>query len=429
MEQKRTQIRRIQIAATIGGLLLSSSSDAQQRPPTRVTLDRALQLARESSPLLQAARYRIDEARGDLTGASILLVNNPQVRASAGQRRATDNAETNVEFEVRFGQRFEIGGQRGDRMDEANARLRATEAAANDVQRVVELAIATSFYDALAARDRVQLRTDSRELAERLFQVATKRLERGAGVPLEVNTARIRRAEADRRLLAARSQERASLLRLKQLLGLPSKSKLTLQGELPKAALAQSDEVLVSRALKERPDLLQANQRIEVARASTKLADANAWPDISLGFSYGKEEQNNIFMGGLRTTIPLFNRNQGVRQRERATLRRRQAEQTALKLEVEAELRRELLAYGQARAGLLLYDAEVLRAQEESLQLLQRAFQAGDIGIPNVIVVQREVIESREGYLDVRLELARTRAAVLAAAHLPQTTTSQGKTP
>ncbi len=88
-----------------------------------------------------------------------------------------------------------------------------------------------------------------------------------------------------------------------------------------------------------------------------------------------------------------------------------------------------MLAYGQARAGLLLYDAEVLRAQEESLQLLQRAFQAGDIGIPNVIVVQREVIESREGYLDVRLELARTRAAVLAAAHLPQTTTSQGKTP
>jgi len=144
---------------------------------------------------------------------------------------------------------------------------------------------------------------------------------------------------------------------------------------------------------------------------------------------YEREEDDEIFTAGLRIGLPFFNRNRGERERSRASRDRIVAEKDSLSLSVESEVLRASLAYGQARSTLQLYDDEVLRAQEESLELLQRALEAGEVGIPDVILVQREVVEGREGYLDVRLDLALARAALLASAHLPQNGPLQGATP
>jgi len=358
------------------------------------------------------------------------LATNPQVAARAGQRgESSTGSSSNFEFEVELQQKFEIGGQRRQRIGRAKAQLQASEQSTQDVFRVVELAVATAFFEGIAAQRRVQIRGESLGLAERLFEVAAKRLERGAGVPLDVNTARIRRAEAKRRLLAANSNKRSALLRLQMLLGLPATSNLALKGSLPVAQPKQNGDALVMRALEKRPDLRALTRQMEAARATVRLADAEAWPDVSVGVSYGVEEDVSVVMGGIRFTLPVFNRNKGERRRARAALNRMRAAGTSRKIDIESELRQALLSYEQARSALELYDDEVLDAQEESLKLLQGAFQAGDIGIPGVIVLQREILESREGYLNVRLALAQAHAAVLAAAALPQTTTQKVSIP
>lgn len=389
-----------------------------------------MSVARQNSRLAAAARLRVGEARGDLTGASVLLIDNPEMVVEAGPRvPGTSDGETTADLAVGIEQRFETGGQRAHRIDRAQAEVEAERARAEDVQRVIDLAVARTFYRALAADLRLRLTEENERLARELHDVAGRRLDAGEGRPLEVNTARIRLAEAQRRTVAARTERQVATVRLAQLLGLAPSTQVVLQGDLPSDETPAAADVLVARAMSARSDLGAAARDIDAARAAVDLADAEAWPDVGVGVFYGREEGDDIVTAGLRVPIPLFNRNQGERERARATRERLVAERDALTLSVEADVHIALLAYERARTALRIYDAEVLRAQDESLALLRRAFEAGDVGIPDVIVVQREVIEGREGYLDARLDLAHARASLLAAVGVPQTSNLQGDRP
>lgn len=426
MRIRRRSSQPILAAASLAWLAGTARAD----PPRELDLATAIATARQNSPVLSAAQLRIREAQGDLTGASILLINNPELSAFAGPRSTSGQSSSwSVDVDIGLEQRFEIGGQRGHRIDGARASERASEASADDVRRVVDLAVALTFSEALAAERRLQVLEESERLARSLFDATRVRLERGEGTPLEVNTARIRHAEVQRRLSSARAVRRATVIRLSELLGLSPGTGLGLRGDLPDTALAQPEDRLVAQALDTRPDLRAATNEVEATDAAVKLADSRAWPDVSLGLVYSRDEQDNVILGGLRIPLPLFNRNQGERERSRATAARARAEKLTRQLAVESEVRTVYAEYEQARDALQLYDAEVLRAQEESLQLLQRAFEAGQVSYADVIVVQREVLESRDGYLDARLGYARARARVLAASDLPQLAAAQGGAP
>lgn len=429
MHEMKTTGRRHSVwgATMVVGLSVSLPVEAQDSSPAQISHKRALEIAKKNNPVLEAARQRILEAEGDLLTAGMLLVNNPALTARVGQRKdSAREAEPTIDAEVGLQQRFEIGGQRGHRIDRANASSRAMGASAENAHRVVALAVTNAFYDSIAADRRVRIREEGQKLAQRLLDVAARRLERGAGTPLELNTARIRHADAQRRLFDARATSRSAMLRVRQLLALPAERAIVLEGDLPKAELTQEENSVVARARKHRPDLRVAEHRVASAEAALALADAEAWPDISLGVSYGQEETSKIIQGSIRIPIPAFNRNQGTRARARATVSREQAEQAQQRLAVELEVRRAYADYLRSRDALRLYDAEVLRAQEESLSLLQRAFDAGDVAISDFIVVQRAVIEGREGYLDVRLAFARARALLLASTGKPQIPPTQG---
>jgi len=388
-------------------------------------LDGAIEVAAKNNPILDVASRRIAEARGDVAGASVLLAHNPELEVSAGRRSpAAAGSPSATDIELGVWQRFEIGGQRGDRIDHAQASVRATEATADDVRRVVELAVAIAFYDALAADEQVRIWDEGEKLSATLLEKARLRLERGEGTHLEVNTAIVRHAEVKRRASVARSARDTALLRLRALLGYSAEQPLSLSGNLPVAALGQSLDALVASALETRSDLKAMDWTIAGAKADVALADAQLWPDISLGVFYSQEGDDDLFFAGLSVSLPLFNRNQGERQRTRATVHRVQAERRALHVSVDADVRLAYAEYEQARDALTLYDSEVLEAQEESLVLLERAFEAGEVGYADVVVLQREVLEGRAGYVDARLAYAHARAQLLAAANLTQTDAS-----
>lgn len=422
------QARRRGLVLLVG--LLLSSSMAWAEPPAAaepLTLEAAVATARQNSRLIEAARLRIAEARGDLTGAGILLADNPEILVEAGPRVPGGAAGgATAELGVGIEQRFETGGQRGARLDLARAQVDVATANANDVQRVIDLAVARTFYTALAAERRLRLHEDNERLARDLHDIAQRRLDAGAGRPLEVSTARVRLAEAQRRTLAARTGGEAAVVRLAELLGIAPSTRLALRGELPESESAPAADVLVARALARRPDLAAADREIDAAQAALGLADAEAWPDLGVGVFYGREENDDVVTAGIRVPVPLFNRNQGERERARAARQRLAAVRDALALAIESDVRRTLLAYQEALRAFELYDAEVLRAQEESLRLLRGAFEAGEVAVPDVIVVQRELIEGRQGYVDAGLELAHARAALLASIDSPQTAHLQG---
>jgi len=408
------------LCATLSWPAVSSGEPA----PEPLSLETALTVSRQNYRLREAARARVEEARGDLTLASYLLVYNPELNVSIGPRYPSDPIrDRTTDYEIAIGQRFEIAGQRGHRIDQAEGLLLATESEVRDVERVIDLAVSGIFYQTLAATERLGLREEAEELAVGLFAVAQHRLDRGDGTPLALNTARIRLAEARRRALVTRAELEQSLLSFAEILGLPPPSEhpFVLDGELPTSQGEPSEDDLVQMALQNRPDLAARTHTVEAATALVELTRSEAWPDLSVGFSYERDELDDKYQGQLNIPLPFFNRNQGPIARARGTLRRASAEAEAIRLAIGSEVRRAYSAFDQARRAAELYDAEVLAAQKESLDLLLLAFRAGEVGYADVILVQRELLDGREGYLDARLALALARAGLLAASNLEQT--------
>ncbi|GMV05269.1 MAG: hypothetical protein AMXMBFR53_15480 [Gemmatimonadota bacterium] len=395
---------------------------AQEPPPDTLTLAAALVSAANNNPLIRAAELRVREASGNLTQAAVLLAENPEIAATRGRRTPlTGSTAYDIEFEVGLEQRLEIAGQRGKRMDAARSGVEAARSDAEDVRRVVSLTVAATYFEALAANQRVALAERNERLTADLLGLATRRLDSGIGTPLEVNAAVVRHAEARRSTLEALSRRDAALVRLQALLGLDG-APPRLAGALPELALPLDVDAVVSLAQAVRPDLAGAARRAEAAAARSRLASAEAWPDVALAASLAREEGDDVFRAGVRIPLALFDRRQGARASARAEADRAAAEREAVRLEVVADARAAGLAYERAAAALRLYDDEVLQAQRESADLVQLAAESGEVSILDVLVVQRELLDGLLGHLEARLEVARAQARVLAAVDRPQTT-------
>lgn len=409
----------IALAAPSLWLLAPAPATAADRPS--LSLVEALELAHARNPGLTVARETVAEVRGELTAARLRLQENPEIGASAGPRSASEGDSSSTDREVGLEQRLEIGGQRRHRMDRANATIAAAQAAAADAARQLDLAVAESFYEALAARRSVELLEQNEALAAGLEELARRRLDLGEGTQLELNTVRVRRAEAARRLAAGRAQREAAYITLTELLAAPPGEAWELSGDLPVGAEVAGVAELVARAADARPDLLSSRQEMDRARAAVALADAEAVPDLTLALSYGRDERQDVALGGFRIPLPFVQRNQGERESARAALRASEALVEQRRLAVAADVRRAFQAYEAALAASRLYDAEVLGAQRESLELLEQGYAAGAIDYTELVVIQRELLDGQLGALEARRDFALATARLLAAAHLPQT--------
>lgn len=416
---------RCSVAAVLVCWAFATPSDADGE--RALTLAQTLELARAKSPAIAAAQELPEEARGDLTAAELVLQNNPEVALAAGPRSAEDGTRpTTNDFEIGLEQRFEIGGQRRHRIARATAGMTAANAGTDEAERLLDHAIAEAFYEALAADETLRLQEEARSLATALEDVAQRRLDAGEGTPLELNTARIRSAESLRRVIHARGAWKVARIRLAELVGLSRDEMFGPKGQLPTGNLGVTREELVIRAGKYRPELQASMAELERQRASFELAKSNRIPDLSFGMSASREEEQDVLLAGISISLPIFNQNQGQRQRTEATLRRREAELQQTILAVDSDFRRALEAYDAALSARRIYSEEIVAAHRESLQLLQLAFDEGEVSYAEVIVVHRELLDGQIGRLAADLDLARSAARLLAAVHLPQTLAYSG---
>ncbi len=143
-------------------------------------LESAPERARSDNQLLEPSRLRIEEARGDLLGASVLLVDNPEVFSRAGPRTPAERVSSRPTVrQIGIEHRFEIAHQRRHFVAQARSQLSTAKASWKDASRALELAVATVFCDALAAGRRTGIAAEREAVARRLCEVATIRLKRG----------------------------------------------------------------------------------------------------------------------------------------------------------------------------------------------------------------------------------------------------------
>lgn len=377
-----------------------------------LTLDQALAQAR-LAPRAVEAMSRVDEARGRMVDASALLHENPVLQGSRG-RRTTDVGGEFVDSDLELSQTFELGGRRKARMAGAGAEIAAAEATAAETIRELQRDTAIAFLRALHAQERARLAQETVQIAQDTMAAAERRLRAGDVAILDVNISRVALARARSEVLAAQADIQAALRDLRVHLGFGRERPLTVSGDLRVRQEVVLEQLLIRAA--ERPDIHRIEALIRQTQADNHFARSLSWPGLGVGVRQAREEGDRLLLGTLSFSLPIFQRGKGLRIESEARERRLQVELAALRRAVEVEVK-SAAAVAQLRADTVAQlETEAVPLASENEALARRGYEAGQIGLTDLLALRRETLETRMRYLEALLDAALAAFDLRAAA-------------
>jgi cobalt-zinc-cadmium efflux system outer membrane protein len=170
------------------------------------------------------------------------------------------------------------------------------------------------------------------------------------------------------------------------------------------------------RAAADRPELHVLTADIQQAEAAIGHALTYSRPEYGLAARYTREEGDHIVLGGLRITLPLVATAQEPRDVASAQAARLRTELVMARTRIESEVRSAHMAYSRRLNAVRVLERDALPTLDENTQLNARSFDVGQIGLPEMLLVQREILEARLHYLDALLEAALARVELDARA-------------
>ena len=383
-------------------LLFVASGVPLARAQQAITLEQALERARTRAPQILAAQDRIDEARGRLTGASVLLQENPLIATAAGPRYSP-NGDT-IDSDVTLSQSFELGGRRNARIGGARAGIEREVATSREVARRLLRDVSVAFVRGLAARERLSLAEASSKLADELFQSMNRRYEAGDVPILDVNLARNSVARSRVEVRSAQATYASALGDLRILLGMGADEPLEITGDLHDRKRFDLSALVAEAG--GRPDIRALAAERSEAQADIRLGNGFRYPTIAPAFSYRRDQGDNIVQGGLSFTLPIFNKGQELQAVGQARSRRIERELDATRRAVSIEVRTAYEVYNLQAAAVEELERDALPSLTENETLARRSFEEGEIGLAELLLIRRDTFELRSVYNDRLLEAA-----------------------
>jgi cobalt-zinc-cadmium efflux system outer membrane protein len=394
--------------AVCAALCVHVGTAGAQRQP--LTLADVLARAREQAPQIVSARLALEETRGRLLGASLRVQANPEVDVGVGNRQGNDSRFT--DFEIGLAQSFEPGSRRSARIAAASAAIAQSSADVDEIARVVLRSAAAAYYRALHANQRIRLLNATQELAAGVYSAADRRFKAGDIAVLGVNIARASLARVRAEREAAEASRALALGDLKQLLRLDED--IAVEGEL--ARPPETDLNTALQTAQQRPELRVLEAGVQEAEAHLRLGGTYSKPDYGLGVRYSREEGDQILLGGMTVTLPFFSKGQELSAVSAARAARLRAELDAARTRVRLEVQSAFEAYSRRLAAVRVLETEAIPGLDENETLTTRGFEVGQLGLPELLLIRREILDTRSQYLDALLEAALARIDLDASA-------------
>jgi cobalt-zinc-cadmium efflux system outer membrane protein len=83
---------------------------------------------------------------------------------------------------------------------------------------------------------------------------------------------------------------------------------------------------------------------------------------------------------------------------------------------VQLEVRAAFDAFNRRLAAVRVLESDAIPGLEENEQLTTRSFEVGQLGLPELLLIRREILDTRSQYLDSLLEAALARIDLDASA-------------
>ena len=274
--------------------------------------------------------------------------------------------------------------------------------------------IRITFYDALAAQQRVNLIRDFQSVADKGVELAEQLKEAQEGSQLEIVQAKVQKNEIDLALRQAQIRFDAAWREMAALAGNPDMMPVPLQGKLPGADTALDWSIVASTMIASSPEVRSAQARINQARANLCRQQAQPIPnlDLQLASGYDNGTDNGLINFQVGAPIPVFNNNQGNISAARAEYVRASRELQRIENSIKARLAQVSRDYDSSLVAVEQYANDILPNAEDGLKLAELAYKAGETSFVQVLVARRSYFDTNLQYIVSQQQLAQARARV-----------------
>ncbi len=274
--------------------------------------------------------------------------------------------------------------------------------------------IRITFYDALAAQQRVNLIRDFQSVADQGVDIAEQLKEAQEGSQLEVVQARVQKNEIDLALRQAQIRFDAAWREMAALAGNPGMMPVPLQGTLPTEENGLDWAGVSATMIASSPEVRAAEARINQARANLCRQQAQPIPnlDLQLASGYDNGTDNGMINFQVGAPIPVFNRNQGNISAARAEYARASRELDRIQNSIKARLAQVSRDFDSSLVAVEQYSNDILPNAEEGLKLAELAYKAGETSFVQVLVARRTYFDTNLQFIVSQQQLAQARARV-----------------
>ncbi|WDQ14781.1 TolC family protein [Rhodopirellula sp. P2] len=389
--------------------IVAGSQVAGSHPLGQLTLSSLESMALGAHPAIAEARARVAFSNGQAIQAGLPF--NPVLQYQSDE---IGNEASSGLHSVQLSQQFVTANklQLAQQVQAHEAEKRRSELRMAELQVLTN--VRTAFASALVAQRRSEIASQIVDLAEKSLNSVKDLLDAEEVSRVAWLQARVETEQARITAENAATQLRANRTALAAATGLPALPEGALVGDIAEGLSETPWDSLLSEIKATSPELSAAGSALERARWSLRLACAQVTPNITglVGVGVDAASDDTFARIGVSVPLPLWNRNQGNIRSARASISEASAAIERTQWSLEGRLANAAGRYQVALERYHRLNTSVLPISEETYQLSQRAFEAGETDYLQLLTVQRTLFNTRLSVLEAAAQARQAAAEI-----------------
>lgn len=394
----------------IGMVLLLPLAVSGQTP---LTWQEVKEKFESSNPTLRTARLNIDESRAEEitaylrpnpdvgTGVDQIVPFSTQPSPSSGLPVYRPLQNVFPSFSISY--LHERDHKRELRLETARKTTDIAASTYADQARTLLFNLRNAFVQVLQAKVIQQNARENLTYWDKELDVNRKRLAAGDLAQVDMERLELQRVQFESDLETALVNLRTAKIQVLALLNdRTSIERFDVSGPYDFIDKLDPLEQFRNSALESRPDLKEAAQNVELAKANHQLAIANGSTDPTFAVDFGRNPPVPFYFG-VSVSIPLkiFDRNQGEKARTAVDIRRSEEAQNGTKAQVFSDVDSAYYTVESALNLLRPYRDKYLKLAEDARNKVAFSYQNGGASLLDYLDAEKAYRDTRLAYINL----------------------------
>lgn len=399
--------------------LLITVSIAWSQTTHLYSLRAALKAAKSNNPDLKWQEQDIHASLADVTTSAVRPnpIFNTQLLHVANQKYWANETSwsnpANTQYWFQVTKPMQVAGMRKNKIGVAENQYTQSQLDYNEQARNIYLQIAMKWLDVWAASIRLNILNEGKQNIDSLVQINSYRLKDKVITETDLARTQLLQKQYQRDIITARQVLQNENQNLRYLLGATDSTTIDLNDNSFNN-MNKTGDSLVLIGTRERTDILAAKNSYEGSLLNISLQKSMAYPMPELGGMYNPQNKTP-YLGFYGTVaIPIFNRNQG--QREKAEVLKEQSQRylEASEKRAETEVLTAYRAYQTQKQNLLDYEDNLTKA-ESILSSVRYSYLKGATSVVDFLEAQRTWLDTQLRYYQTMEDYRRSYIQLLYA--------------